>query len=103
MLSMTALGIRLTIAIVKRPLPYLLFRCDPLQFRVRIELECCMESSCRAMTETTIHIPRLYAILDAVCFPDANAMFTAAEELTAAGCTLLQYRNKSGSARHMLD
>lgn len=30
-------------------------------------------------------------------------MFAAAEELAAAGCTLLQYRNKSGSARHMLD
>ncbi len=30
-------------------------------------------------------------------------MFAAAEELTAAGCTLLQYRNKSGSARQMLD
>jgi len=30
-------------------------------------------------------------------------MFVAAEELTAAGCTLLQYRNKSGNARRMLD
>ncbi len=30
-------------------------------------------------------------------------MFAAAEELAAAGCTLLQYRNKSGSARQMLD
>ena len=30
-------------------------------------------------------------------------MFTAAEELAAAGCTLLQYRNKSGKARPMLD
>ncbi len=48
-------------------------------------------------------LPRLYPILDAGCFPNANAMFTAAEELAAAGCTLLQYRNKSGSARHMLD
>ncbi|MGA7560770.1 MAG: thiamine phosphate synthase [Terriglobales bacterium] len=48
-------------------------------------------------------LPRLYSILDAGCFPDAAAMFAAAEELAAAGCTLLQYRNKSGSARHMLD
>jgi len=48
-------------------------------------------------------LPRLYPILDTACFPDAAAMFTAAEELAAAGCTLLQYRNKSGSARHMLD
>ena len=30
-------------------------------------------------------------------------MFAAAEELVAGGCTLLQYRNKSGSARRMLD
>ena len=29
-------------------------------------------------------------------------MFAAAEELAAAGCTLLQYRNKSGNARQML-
>ncbi|MFZ0796588.1 MAG: thiamine phosphate synthase [Terriglobales bacterium] len=48
-------------------------------------------------------LPRLYPILDAGCFPDANAMFAAAEELAAAGCALLQYRNKSGSARRMLD
>jgi thiamine-phosphate pyrophosphorylase len=48
-------------------------------------------------------LPRLYPILDAACFPAAAAMFAAAEELAAAGCTLLQYRDKSGSARHMLD
>ncbi len=50
-----------------------------------------------------ISLPRLYPILDAACFPDAGAMFTAAEEVAAAGCTLLQYRNKSGNARQMLD
>ncbi len=48
-------------------------------------------------------LPHLYAILDAGCFPDPNDIFAAAEELAAAGCTLLQYRNKSGSARRMLD
>ena len=48
-------------------------------------------------------LPRLYPILDAGCFPDANAMFATAEELAAAGCTLLQYRDKSGNARQMLD
>ncbi|MGA7079197.1 MAG: thiamine phosphate synthase [Terriglobales bacterium] len=48
-------------------------------------------------------LPRLYAILDASCFSSPAAMFAAAEELAAAGCTLLQYRNKSGSALHMLD
>jgi len=50
-----------------------------------------------------MHLPRLYAILDAVCFPDAAGMFAAAEELADAGCTLLQYRNKSGNARRILD
>ncbi len=48
-------------------------------------------------------LPRLYPILDAGCFPDPKDMFAAAEELAAAGCTLLQYRNKSGNARQMLD
>ena len=47
-------------------------------------------------------LPRLYPILDSALFPDAGTMFTAANELAAAGCTLLQYRNKSGSARQML-
>ncbi len=50
-----------------------------------------------------LQLPRLYPILDAACFADAAAMFAAAEELAAAGCTLLQYRNKSGNARRMLD
>src|SRR5258708_36196015 len=50
-----------------------------------------------------MQLPRMYAILDAACFPDAAAMFAAAEELAAAGCSLLQYRNKSGNARRMLD
>jgi len=50
-----------------------------------------------------LRLPRLYPILDAACFPDAAGMFAAAEELAAAGCTLLQYRNKSGNARRMLE
>src|SRR5271169_348718 len=48
-------------------------------------------------------LPRFYAILDFACFDDSSALFTAAEELAAAGCTLLQYRNKTGNARRMLD
>ncbi len=48
-------------------------------------------------------LPRLYAILDTSRFADASAMFTACEELAAGGVTLLQYRNKSGNARQMLD
>jgi thiamine-phosphate pyrophosphorylase len=50
-----------------------------------------------------MQLPRLYAILDAACFRDAAGMFAAAEELTATGVTLLQYRNKSGNTRRMLD
>ena len=50
-----------------------------------------------------IHLPRLYPILDPACFPDAAGMFFAAEQLAAAGCTLLQYRNKYGNARLMLE
>ena len=48
-------------------------------------------------------LPRLYPILDASCFPSAEAIVAAALELVAAGCTLLQYRNKSGNSRLMLD
>jgi thiamine-phosphate pyrophosphorylase len=48
-------------------------------------------------------LPRLYPILDSSCFPNSAALFIAAEELVAAGCALLQYRNKSGNARQMLD
>jgi thiamine-phosphate pyrophosphorylase len=47
-------------------------------------------------------LPRLYAILDAACFSDEKALFVAAEGLAAAGCNLIQYRNKSGNARVML-
>ena len=50
-----------------------------------------------------IVLPRLYAIVDANFFPGANAMAEAAEELVAGGCTLIQYRNKSGRARVMLE
>jgi thiamine-phosphate pyrophosphorylase len=50
-----------------------------------------------------IALPRLYAILDAACFPDARALFAAAEQLGDAAVTLIQYRNKSGQARVMLE
>ena len=50
-----------------------------------------------------LQLPRLYPILDPACFPDGREMFAAAEELAAAGITLLQYRNKQGTARQMLD
>lgn len=50
-----------------------------------------------------VTLPRLYAILDVDCFPDDESFFAAAWELAAGGVTLLQYRNKSGNARQMLD
>ncbi|HSZ61660.1 MAG TPA: thiamine phosphate synthase [Terriglobales bacterium] len=50
-----------------------------------------------------VRLPRLYPILDPACFGDADGMFAAAEELASAGVTLLQYRNKSGNARLMLE
>jgi len=50
-----------------------------------------------------IVLPRLYPILDAGCFPNAVGLMTAAEELVAAGVSLIQYRNKSGDAGVMLE
>ena len=47
-------------------------------------------------------LPWLYPILDASSFPDTNALCLSATELAAAGVTLLQYRNKTGNAREML-
>ena len=47
-------------------------------------------------------LPRLYSIIDAAFFSDTAALLAFAEELRAAGATLLQYRNKSGNARQML-
>jgi thiamine-phosphate pyrophosphorylase len=49
-----------------------------------------------------IHLPRLYAILDVAAFPHFDALLRHAQELVAGGVTLIQYRNKNGSARQML-
>lgn len=57
----------------------------------------------RPIVKTMWQLPRLYPILDPACFPKVEKIFAAAEELTAAGCSLLQYRNKSDNAREMLD
>jgi thiamine-phosphate pyrophosphorylase len=50
-----------------------------------------------------ISVPRLYPIVDAEFFSTTNDLTKFAEELVAGGCTLLQYRNKSGNARLMLE
>jgi thiamine-phosphate pyrophosphorylase len=49
-----------------------------------------------------ISIPRLYAIVDSAARDSTQDLVRYAEELSEAGCTLLQYRNKSGNARLML-
>ncbi len=49
-----------------------------------------------------ISVPRLYAVVDAGFFSTTEELQAFAEELIAGGCTLLQYRNKGGSARMML-
>src|SRR6202158_4843524 len=50
-----------------------------------------------------IRLPRLYAIIDSACFLDADALLAAAQQLESGGCSLVQYRNKSGNARIMLE
>lgn len=54
---------------------------------------------------STPHIPlaRLYPIVDASCFAETRNLVAFAEQLIAAGATLLQYRNKTGGARSMLE
>jgi thiamine-phosphate pyrophosphorylase len=49
-----------------------------------------------------ISLPRLYAILDSSCFLNFETLLLAADELTGAGVILLQYRDKSGDARLIL-
>ena len=50
-----------------------------------------------------ISLPRLYAIVDSSAHESIQDLIAYAEELAAAGCSLLQYRNKSGNARAMLE
>jgi thiamine-phosphate pyrophosphorylase len=50
-----------------------------------------------------ISVPRLYPIVDAAFFSTIEDLIAFSEELVAGGCTLLQYRNKSGNARVMLE
>jgi thiamine-phosphate pyrophosphorylase len=49
-----------------------------------------------------ISLPRLYAIVDTAAFRKVEDLTTFASELIAGGCTVLQYRNKSGSAGEMV-
>ena len=47
-------------------------------------------------------LPRLYPIVDAGNFSSSRDLLVFARQLISGGATLLQYRNKQGSARQML-
>jgi thiamine-phosphate pyrophosphorylase len=49
-----------------------------------------------------IALPRLYAILDGSHFLAQDELVSSAQALVAGGCTLLQYRHKSGTPRQIL-
>ncbi len=54
----------------------------------------------------TLHLPKLYAILDVTCFAPqlrtVNSIVEFARDLAEGGVTLLQYRNKEGDTRQMV-
>ena len=50
-----------------------------------------------------IVLPRLYAIVDASTIASGEQAIPFVKELAGAGCLVLQYRNKSGNVRAMLD
>jgi len=50
-----------------------------------------------------ITLPCLYPILDAACFQNTTQLYEFADDLVSAGVIMLQYRNKSGNASHMLE
>jgi thiamine-phosphate pyrophosphorylase len=50
-----------------------------------------------------IQLPRLYAVVDVAFFPTSQAISAYAEGLAAGGCAILQYRNKGGNPRVMLE
>jgi thiamine-phosphate pyrophosphorylase len=47
-------------------------------------------------------LPRLYPIVDAANFATSQELYGFAKELVSGGATLIQYRNKKGSAREAL-
>ena len=52
---------------------------------------------------TPLSLPRLYPIIDSASQSAVRDILSFAEELIAGGCTVLQYRNKSGNARLILE
>ena len=55
------------------------------------------------MQRSAVVLPRLYPILDVTFFPSTADLVSFAKVLVESGCSLLQYRNKSGNARVMLE
>ena len=55
------------------------------------------------LRDSMILLPRLYAIVDSSAHESTQDLLAYADELAAGGCTILQYRNKSGNARVMLE
>jgi thiamine-phosphate pyrophosphorylase len=55
------------------------------------------------VSTSRIPLPQLYAIADAASFSRTKGILQFVEALAGAGCSLLQYRNKSGNARVMLE
>ncbi len=56
-----------------------------------------------SVLHTMILLPRLYAIVDSSTHESTHDLVAYVQKLMVAGCTLLQYRNKSGNARVMLE
>lgn len=50
-----------------------------------------------------LKLPKLYPILDTACFSQDENIYQFAREVIAGGATILQYRNKTGHARIMLE
>ena len=55
------------------------------------------------LRDSMILLPRLYAIVDSSAHESTQDLLAYADELAAGGCTILQYRNKSGNACVMLE
>ena len=56
-----------------------------------------------ALRRSDFKIPKLYGIVDGAYEGTGRDLLAFAEELIAGGCTLLQYRDKTGSARVILE
>jgi thiamine-phosphate pyrophosphorylase len=56
-----------------------------------------------SILDSMIQLPRLYCIVHSASFPATAELIQFSTELLGAGCTLVQYRNKSASARVMLE